>query len=154
MHKNVISIGDLSEATGVKIETIRYYERIGLLPAPARSDGGRRLYGERHRHMLHFIRSARELGFQIADVRMLLALSEQRGREAEGQAKALTLHHLETVRKKIASLQKLEKALEEMAGVCRPGEQAACPIVEALSSRAQESLAVESRCADQPVNSR
>lgn len=134
VHENVITIGRLSQLTRVKIETIRYYERIGLLNIPMRSASGRRLYTDKHRQTLLFIRRSRELGFQIADARALLALSAQEGTEAQGEAKALTLHHLANVRAKIATLKELERALEDMTEVCKPGQQDHCPIVMALSA--------------------
>ena len=70
------SIGDLSRRTGVNIETVRYYERIGLIPAPARSEGGHRLYGGGHLLRLNFVRRARDLGFTLNEVRALLDLAE------------------------------------------------------------------------------
>ena len=73
-----LPIGELSRRTGVNIETVRYYEKIGLMPAPARSEGGHRLYGRGHLLRLNFVRRARELGFTLNEIRDLLELAEQR----------------------------------------------------------------------------
>src|SRR2546425_12034684 len=92
-----IAIGALSKHTGTNIETIRYYDRVGLLPASARSSGGYRLYGTNHLKRLNFIRRARVLGFSLAEVRKLLTLADQRRRPcAEVRAVALRQHTLRT----------------------------------------------------------
>src|SRR5215510_4704582 len=86
-----IAIGALSKHTGTNIETIRYYERVGLLPAPARSSGGYRLYRTDHLKRLNFVRRARALGFSIGEVRTLLKLADERKRpcaEVKAEAKA------------------------------------------------------------------
>jgi len=124
------SIGQLAAETGVNIETIRYYERVGLLDAPPRTQGRHRTYNERYVQRLTFIRRSRELGFSLDNVRTLLDLSE--GKQ-DCAARELTLRHLSDVRGKIASLRKLERALKAMTKACRPGEQSSCPIFEALS---------------------
>jgi MerR family mercuric resistance operon transcriptional regulator len=128
-----MAIGELARETGVNIETIRYYERVGLLPAPARTSGGRRLYETEQARRLSFIRNARMLGFTIEDVRSLLALLKA-GEGVDVEARALTERHLAQVRRKIAELRKLEGELKRMVAACKPGEQAACPIVASLSS--------------------
>jgi len=128
-----IQIGALAERTGVKIETIRYYERVGLLAPPARSGGGRRLYSQEHSRRLAFIRRSRELGFSLDDVRALLALVDEGDFDCT-IVKAIAVRHLAEVRGKIASLKRLERALKSMADACHPGKQVSCPIIEALSS--------------------
>jgi|SRR5687768_9621891 MerR family mercuric resistance operon transcriptional regulator len=85
-------IGQIAERTGVNIETIRYYERVGLLSAPPRTAGGHRAYSEQHMQHLIFIRRSRELGFALDDVRTLLALSDG---QQDCAARELTLRHLE-----------------------------------------------------------
>lgn len=127
-------IGRLSALTGVNIETIRYYERVGLLAEPPRTTGGRRIYGEQHALRLTFIRRSRELGFSLDGIRALLELAE-RGNTACSQTKDLTLRHLTDVRGKIASLRKLERALRDMTDACDPGSDGPCPIFDALSLR-------------------
>lgn len=126
-------IGKLADRTGVNIETIRYYERVGLLPPPPRTQGKHRAYDERHEQRLVFIRRGRELGFSLDDIRALLQLADD-GNSACDAAKDVTLRHLADVRGKIASLRKLKRALKDMTDACRPGKQLACPIIETLSA--------------------
>jgi MerR family mercuric resistance operon transcriptional regulator len=126
-----VAIGALSERSGVNIETIRYYERIGLVPKPPRSDGGHRLYGREDVQRLSFIGRSRELGFSIAQVRALLALADQ-GSCAE--VHDLTLQHIADVRHKVADLKKLERALVDLAKECRAGRRRRCPIIDVLSA--------------------
>jgi MerR family mercuric resistance operon transcriptional regulator len=130
-----ILIGALSARTGVNIETIRYYERIGVMPKPPRKNGRQRLYDESHVQRLTFVRRGRELGFALDEVRTLLALAD-RGEEACAETKEMTLRHLTIVRGKIASLRKLERALRDMTDACRPGRQSSCPILDTLSADA------------------
>jgi MerR family mercuric resistance operon transcriptional regulator len=126
-------IGELSTRTGVNIETIRYYERIGLIPAPPRKNGRQRIYDESHVRRLKFVRRGRELGFALDDIRTLLVLAD-RGEQACSETKEMTVRRLADVRGKIASLRKLERALREMTDACRPGRQSSCPILDALSA--------------------
>lgn len=126
------SIGRLSGETGVNIETIRYYERIGLMAKPHRSRGGRRLYDPAATRRLSFIRRARELGFPIEEIRALLALSGGKSRCAD--VHAVTIKHLAAVRAKIADLRKLERTLTQAAGRCQHNKTPNCPIIDALSA--------------------
>jgi MerR family mercuric resistance operon transcriptional regulator len=128
-----LPIGRLSETTGVNIETIRYYERVGLLPAPARSADRHRLYNETQVQRVSFIRRSRELGFSLNDVRALLTLADN-GDAAYFDTKELTLRHLADVRGKIASLRKLARALTAMTDACQPGSQRSCPILDTLNA--------------------
>ena len=125
-------IGRLSGETGVNIETIRYYERIGLMAKPPRSDGGRRLYDGAASRRLGFIRRARELGFSIDEIRTLIGVSLGKGRCAD--VHALTVQHLSDVRAKIADLKKLERTLAKTAERCARDASPDCPIIEALSA--------------------
>lgn len=125
------AIGVLSKSTGCNIETIRYYERAGLLPTPGRSPGGYRLYGTDHLKRLAFIRRARALGFSIDEVRALLALADHRRRPC-AEARGLAATHLEGVRAKIASLKEMERVLRETVSRCGSGKGAHCPLIEAL----------------------
>jgi MerR family mercuric resistance operon transcriptional regulator len=127
-----VSIGELSDRTGVNIETIRYYERIGLLPPPPRSAGRHRLYENEHRQRLAFIRRARELGFSLDQVRALLALSGKHGLACD-EVKAITDEHIAEVRYKIRDLRKLDRILSALAARCRPSGVPDCPILEALT---------------------
>lgn len=126
-----MKIGQLSRQTGCKIGTIRYYERIGLLPEPARSEGGYRIYNENHLKRLSFIRRSRELGFTIEEIRVLLNLVDG-GNYACSDVKTITLEHVETVSQKIADLKKLEKTLSRIASQCAGDATPECPIIDAL----------------------
>lgn len=123
--------GVIAKRTGVNIETVRYYERIGLLPAPPRSEGGHRIYDEDLVRRLHFIRRSRELGFTLDEVRGLLRLVDG-GDYTCGEVEALTSAHLGEVRRKLADLKRLEKVLREMVAGCKGGEVPECPVIEAL----------------------
>ncbi|HEY5568893.1 MAG TPA: helix-turn-helix domain-containing protein [Gammaproteobacteria bacterium] len=124
-------IGPLARQSGVKIETIRYYERSGLMPDPPRTDGRHRLYSEDHLKRLLFIRRCRQLGFSMEQVRGLLHLVDG-GRYTCGEVQALTLEHAGDVHRKIRDLRRLEKTLTGIAAKCRGGAVPACPIVDAL----------------------
>ena len=126
-----LAIGTLSQRTGCHIETIRYYERAGLLPAPARSPGGYRLYGTGHLKRLTFIRRARALGFSIDEVRTLLKLADQRKRPC-AEVRVVAAGHLEDVRAKIADLRAMERVLKETVARCAEGAGSHCPVIDAL----------------------
>ena len=125
------TIGTLSKLTGCNIETIRYYERVGLLPPPPRTEGGHRVYGEAHTKRLTFIRRSRELGFTIEEVRELLSLVDGQ-RYTCDEVQALTLDHLADVKQKLADLRRLERVLKNMAAQCTGGNIPECPIIDAL----------------------
>jgi MerR family transcriptional regulator, mercuric resistance operon regulatory protein len=127
-----IIIGTLSKHTGTNIETIRYYERIGLLPAPARSSGGYRLYGTGHLKRLNFIRRARTLGFSIGEVRTLLRLADERKRPC-AEVRVVAEAHLKDVRAKIVDLRRMERVLKATVARCAEGRGSDCPVIEALS---------------------
>ena len=131
---DLITIGSLSERTGVNIETIRYYERISLLPLARRSEGRHRLYDDNLVRRLQFVRRSRELGFSIEEIRALLRLVDQGGL-ACSEANNITLIHLAEIRSKIADLRKLERVLSRMAKVCESNQLPECPILETLSRR-------------------
>lgn len=126
-----IAIGRLSKQTGTNIETIRYYERVALLPAPARSSGGYRLYGTDHLKRLSFIRRARALGFSIGEVRTLLRLADERKRPC-AEVRIVADAHLKDVRAKIADLRRMERVLKTTVARCAFGKRADCPVIEAL----------------------
>lgn len=126
------TIGELSRLTGVNIETVRYYERIKMLPAPPRTEGGRRVYGQGQVQRLKFIRRSRELGFTLDEIRNLLELVE--GGHACGEVQEAALAHLKTIRLKIADLRRMERTLADTAALCEGGTAPNCPIIEVLSS--------------------
>ena len=127
-----LSIGALSEQTGVNVETIRYYEREGLLPSAPRTADGHRVFDQAHLRRLIFIRRSRELDFSGTEVRALLGLVD--GGYTCGEVRDLTLRHRANVRAKIADLRRLEKTLTTISSECEGGDMPDCPIVEALSA--------------------
>ena len=126
-----ISIGVLSRASAVNIETIRYYEKVGIMPAPARTGGGYRIYDAEHLKRLHFVRRGRELGFSLDELRALLKLVDGH-RYTCAQVREQTLSHLAEVRRKIRDLRKIAKVMEDMAAKCSGTQVPDCPIIEAL----------------------
>ncbi|MGH7186658.1 MAG: MerR family DNA-binding protein [Pseudomonadota bacterium] len=128
----MFAIGALSRASGVKIETIRWYERIGLIPTPSRSAAGRRLYQRADARRLIFIKNARGLGFGLTHVRALLNV-EGRSPARCREARELGTHHLAEVRAKIRSLRAIERALTNTLHGCHGGEQRDCPLIHSLS---------------------
>jgi MerR family mercuric resistance operon transcriptional regulator len=126
-----LTIGALSERTGCNVETIRYYERIGLMPRAARSDGGHRLYDGDHAKRLGFIRRSRELGFTLEQVRTLLGLVDGR-RYTCAQVKRITIGHIEEIHRKVIDLRKIERVLKDMAAQCEGGAVPRCAVIDAL----------------------
>jgi MerR family mercuric resistance operon transcriptional regulator len=127
-----LTIGDLARRTGVNVETIRYYERIGVASPPPRTRGGHRAYDEAMVRRLAFIKRCRDLGFTLEDIRALLSLVA--GGSTCGEVRALTEAHLTKVRDKIADLRRMEVVLAAMITECRDGTVPQCPIVDALFS--------------------
>lgn len=125
------TIGTLSRATGVKVPTIRYYEGIGLMPAPERSAGGQRHYGRVAQDRLAFIKHARDLGFPLDTIRALIAL-DARPDHSCAEAGALARAQLDDVRARIARLQRLEIELARMAAGC-DGSEDRCTVLASLS---------------------
>ena len=132
MAQNPFTIGVLARATETQVETIRYYERIGLLSAPARTTGNYRAYGPDHLRRLSFIRRSRELGFSIKTVRELLNLGDQK--EADCSAvDTIAREQLAEIERKIADLSALRHELKSLIGQCGNGTIAECRLIEALS---------------------
>lgn len=125
------SIGELAKATGTKPETVRYYERIGLLPAPARTGGNYRAYSRPHLERMSFIRRARNLGFSLDQVRALLRLADDREQSC-AEVDRIAKLHLTEVDRKIADLVALGSELRQLIDKCRHGTIAECRILEAL----------------------
>lgn len=128
-------IGRLAKATDVKVPTIRFYEQIGLLPTPQRTESDRRVYGEAAVKRLAFIKHARQLGFSVEAIRDLLDLSDHPHRPCE-QANRLAAEQLQAVDEKIAQLSVLKSELERMVGAGCAGEVADCRVIEALGDPA------------------
>ncbi|TPE45732.1 MerR family transcriptional regulator [Amaricoccus solimangrovi] len=131
----MLSIGQLSEATGVKVPTIRYYEQIGLLPEPDRTGGNRRLYGEATRKRLAFVRHARDLGFPLESIRELLRMSDDPERSCVA-ADDIARRQLRAVKARIARLIALRDELERMLEMCSRGTIAECRVIETLGDHA------------------
>lgn len=126
-----MKIGELAKAAGTKVETIRYYEQTGLLPAPARTQGNYRTYSGEHLARLSFIRRARDLGFSIEQVRALVDLSDDRARDCT-TVDQIASEHLREVDRKIADLTALRRELSAVIASCGGGTVAECRIIEAL----------------------
>ena len=128
-----IAIGELSRRTQCHIETIRYYERIGLLPKPRRSAGRYRRYDADDVGRLRFIRRARQLGFTLDEIRALMRLATADGKEVRAEARDLAGGHLTEVRAKIADLQAMERILTGAIKECDAGQRPSCPLIDVLS---------------------
>ena len=129
-----IAVGEFSRRTGCNIETIRYYERIGLLPKPRREKGGRfRRYDRDDVARLRFIRGARQLGFTLDEVRGLLRLARGDGEEVRMEARGIAAAHVAGIRAKIADLQAMERVLTDAICECDGGQRPRCPLIEVLS---------------------
>lgn len=127
------TIGELAVLSGVRVETIRYFERIGLLTPPERTAGRHRLFSAADLDRLNFVRRAREMGFSQADVRVLLSLSAGKLISC-GTVKAMAEKHLKMVRQKISDLQELEKSLSMNVAKCTGGKVAKCAVIEGIAS--------------------
>ena len=126
-----LPIGKLAEQSGVNIETIRYYEKVGVMPAPDRTAGGYRVYGPIHVKRLSFVRRGRELGFSIDELRGLLRLVDGHNYTC-AEVRALTLDHVAEIRRKIRDLRRLERVMANMAARCAGSRVPECPIIDAL----------------------
>lgn len=132
-----LTIGKLAEATGTTVQTIRHYERIGLLPTAPRTAGNQRRYGPKHLERLAFVRHARELGFSLDAIRELLDLADDPDRPC-AEADSIAQAHLRTVRSRIARLSALERELETMIAQCAGGQIGNCRIIETLSDHSHD----------------
>lgn len=129
------AIGEVARRTGLKIPTIRFYEQEGLLPEPARTPSGRRLFSDADVKRLAFIRHGRDLGFDLADIRSLLRLSDHPEAPCN-DAIRIASDHLVATRKRITQLRALERELKHITSACHGGAASACGIIEALCSDA------------------
>ena len=125
------TIGELSRRTRVNIETIRYFEKVGLIASPPRTRGGHRVYGKDHLRQLAFIRRARELGFTPAEVRGILQLGGPAGACCD-EVREIASRHLETVRSKMADLARLDKLLACTIDRCSGGHSPGCAVIDML----------------------
>jgi len=126
------SIGQMAKAGNCKVQTIRYYEEIGLLPIPERTEGNQRFYRQDHRNRLAFIRHSRELGFSLDQIRQILAMTDDPNHSCE-EVDAIAREHLREVDSRIKRLQSMKKELKRMITQCAGDKVADCRIVEVLS---------------------
>ncbi len=126
-----LPIGELSRLSGVNIETIRYYERVKMLPPPPRTASGRRIYGSTDLRTLTFIRRSRELGFSLDEIRALLRLGGPE-RASCREVREIAAHHLEDIRAKLGDLKKLEHLLAKTVARCSGKTAPDCPVLDIL----------------------
>ncbi len=155
------SIGDLARACDAKVQTIRHYEAIGLMPPAARTEGGQRRYSQAHLKRLKFIRHARELGFGLAQIRALLELADAPEQPC-ARADAIAREQLAEVESRIRRLEALRAELARMLRECRGGRVADCRVIEILADHelcrfhhaAEDERKEKERAAPPPVKAR
>jgi len=127
-----MTIGRVAEAAGVNVETIRFYQRLGLLAEPARPPGGVRRYGNEYVSRLRFVKRAQQLGFSLAEIQRLLALEDP---QSCGKARSLAAEKLALVEARLSDLARMRDVLKELVARCdvRRGK-VACPIIATLSA--------------------
>lgn len=130
-----MKIGEAAAASGCHIETIRYYERVGLLPRPARTDGGYRDYTQDEVRRLRFISRGRELGFGLDEIRSLMALADDASLSC-GDVDRLARQHLEEIRSRVRELNRIARELQRTISGCQGGQRARCTILDALRAPA------------------
>ena len=126
-----LAIGQLSRLSGVNIETVRYYERIKMLPPPPRTASGRRVYDSTHLRTLAFIRRSRELGFSLEEIRALMRLGGPEKATCR-EVRAIAAHHLEDIRAKLNDLKRLERLLAKTIARCSGKIAPECPVLDML----------------------
>ena len=132
----MLSIGEVSRRTSVKVPTIRYYEQVGLMPCPPRTEGKQRRYSAAEVSRLNFIRHARELGFEVEAIRELLALSERPDQSCV-EADRIARRHMIEVERRIAQLTALRTELQRMVDECSHGHVGECRVIQVLADHAQ-----------------
>lgn len=132
-----MQIGELARASGCRVVTIRYYERVGVLPPPVRAANNYRQYGDAHLRRLRFVRRTRELGFSLDDVRKMLSLID-RGDYTCDDMRALAQEHLAEVRARMDDLNRMEAALTDLVTRCNGGATPDCSMLESLFAEANE----------------
>jgi Cu(I)-responsive transcriptional regulator len=132
LEAKILTIGRLARATGTNVETIRFYEKSGILPAPARTDGNYRSYDPAHLNRLSFVRRARDLGFSLDEVKALLKLSDDQNQSCAA-VDNIAKKHRDEVERKIRDLEALKSELDRIIDECTCGTVAECRIIESLS---------------------
>lgn len=133
MQQGALTIGDAAKASGVSAKMIRHYESIGLIGAAKRTDSGYRLYSEQDVHVLRFVHRARELGFSLEQIGVLLSLWQDK-RRASADVRALARSHIAELDRKIAEMQAMRRTLESLAASCHGDARSECPILEDLAA--------------------
>jgi MerR family mercuric resistance operon transcriptional regulator len=126
------TIGEAARDSGLKIETIRYYERVGIVRTPSRSDGGRRIFSTDDVAVLIFVKRCRDLGFPLSTIKVMLGLRDTTNHQCE-EVQAIAERHIQNVRKKISDLQQLERAMVKLVSECKKGGTD-CPALKKLFS--------------------
>ncbi len=132
----MLTIGNLAKRTGTKVQTIRYYEQIGLMPEPGRTEGGQRRYAEAELDRLSFIRHSRQLGFSLDVIRELLDLSDHPDRPCQ-EADGIARRQLKQVERRMARLEALRTELQRMVHECSGGKTADCRVLEVLRDHSE-----------------
>ena len=132
----MLTIGTLAKKTGTKVQTIRYYEQIGLMPEPDRTEGGQRRYGDAELDRLSFVRHARQLGFSLEAIRELLDLGDH-PRKSCAEADAIARRQLKQVEQRLARLEALRTELKRMVQECSGGQTAHCRVLEVLRDHSE-----------------
>ena len=133
INPGAVNIGAAAKATGVSAKMIRHYESINLIPSAGRTQAGYRTYAEADLHRLRFVKRARTLGFSIKEIDALLALWGDR-RRSSAKVKALTQKHIGELETRIAEMQAMKKALQQLAQHCHGDERPDCPILDGLAA--------------------
>jgi len=134
MDSTFTNIGGAAQASGVSAKMIRHYEAIGLITKPARTFSNYRTYSERDIHTLRFIKQARNLGFSMKQISVLLGLWQNRERPSR-EVKSVALQHIQELDAKIAEMQAMKATLERLAGHCHGDDRPDCPILDGLAAR-------------------
>ena len=143
-----LTIGAFAKAAGVNLETIRFYQRKGLLPEPAKPYGSIRRYGQADVTRVRFVKSAQRLGFSLDEIAELLRLED--GTHCE-EASRLAEHKLKDVRGKLADLTRMETTLSELVGACHARKgNISCPLIASLQAEKPIGIASSAGCASQP----
>jgi MerR family transcriptional regulator, mercuric resistance operon regulatory protein len=125
--------GEIARRAGCNLETVRYYEKIGLIPEPPRTGGGYRHYDATHERRLRFVLRARELGFSLDEIRQLLRLTDKLDQPCS-EARVIATAHLDDVKAKIADLKRMQRVLQDVVTQCGNGTLRECPLIETLFS--------------------
>lgn len=128
-----VPIGDAARLAGVSARMVRHYESLGLLPEVARTDSGYRQYGPADVHTLRFIRRARDLGFSMEEISLLLGLWRDQARSS-AQVKQIAQQHIAELGERIAAMQAMQRSLQSLVSCCRGDDRPDCPILDDLAA--------------------